>query len=271
MSVAGTVLFAFYALLGLLFVSATRSWLGLLGVPLLVLTQYFVTIRLALWRLGGNGVTREKMPELYERVELLAEEMNVAMPEIYIGDMATMNALALGRRKRGGIVLSQSLIRQLGDEELEGVIAHELSHLKNRDSIITNLGNSIAVLFSSGILLIFFLVSLDSEHPHLVQLVGVVTSAIVHLFIQIFVRAISRYREYVADDDAVRATGNPRAMISGLEKVRKENQRPDAPDVNPNLSALCFSGGKRGVLAFLLSTHPSMEKRIQRIRTNYLE
>jgi len=267
MVVASTVLMGVYAIVGLVFFGIGGIWTAVVGLPLLVAIQYFWTVQRPLWREESREITPEDFPELHKRADSLAEEFGIAKPTIYLSENDHMNARAHGRRGSGKVFLNRGLIERLSLDELEPILAHEFAHLKNRDSILMNLGVSIVSIVSSVLFLLFLLASLDSEHPWLVRLVGAAVSICVHFFLLIFVGVISRYREYVADEDAVQATGRYDGMQSALTKLRAEKQRVDETDMSARRGAISFVDFSGGVAGRLLATHPSLDKRISRIES----
>jgi heat shock protein HtpX len=123
-----------------------------------------------------------------------------------------------------------------------------------------------ATMLSTGILVFSWFAALDSDSPHVVRLAGVTVSAATQFILLVFILVISRYREYVADYDAVRYTENPAAMESGLEKLLKYQETTHSQVSGMTAQAVSFTNSQPGFLAFLLSTHPPLEKRIDRVR-----
>jgi heat shock protein HtpX len=265
MAIASTVLMAVYALFGLFFFSAGGVVGVAIGLPLFIGIQYFVTVQLPLWTEESQEITPEEFPELHERADRLAEEFEIAKPAIYLIPDDRMNAFAHGRRGSGKVFLNSGLIEGMSIDELEPVLAHEFAHLKNRDSILMGLSTTTVSLISSGLFILFLIVSLDSEHPWLVRLVGAGVSIFVHIFLLIFVGMMSRYREYIADEAAVRATGKYNGMQSALRKLRAEKQEIETSDMSARRGAISFVDFTDGIVGRILATHPSVDKRISRI------
>lgn len=263
MIVAGTVLTSIYAVIGVLLFAAAGLVPAVLGLSILILLQYVATVELPLWFTEADEINRADSPEFYDRMNSLSDDMDIAMPQLYLIDMDQPNAFALGRRGSGKVILSRSLTNSLTLPEIESVVAHEFSHLKHRDSILMGLGTSIVQLLSLSVLVMFLLASTQTERPWIARLLGVVVSTVVNLLLMLFVRVLSRYREYVADEDAVRYTGNLDAMVSALSKIR-EGSEGDR-DLYTAQAAICFSGLSGSGVSRLWSTHPTMEKRIARI------
>lgn len=195
----------------------------------------------------------------------IAKEFDIPKPKIYLVENERLNAFALGRRGSGKVFLNRGLVQRLPLDELEPIVAHEFAHLRNRDSILMGLGTSIVTIVSAGLFILFLLASLDSEHPWLVRLVGAAVSIGVYFFLLIFVGVVSRYREYVADEDAVRVTGRYDGMRRALEKLRTEKRRTDDANMSASRSAISFVDFSGGIASRLFATHPSLDKRISRI------
>lgn len=264
MIIASTVLLGVYAAFGLVVFEAGGLVAVSVGLPVFVAGQYMMA-QLPILREETTEIDGENFPELYLRAEALSEEMNIEMPKLYISDTGNMNAFALGRRGKGKVVLTRSLLRELTLEEIEPILAHEFAHLENRDSILMGMGTSMVSLVSSVLFILFLIESMDSENRGLEQVVGAVVSGIVHLFLLLFVRMLSRYREYVADEAAVEITGRYEGMVSALSKISHQHQLQD-PDMSATRSAISFVGFSGGLASSLFATHPSPSKRISRIQ-----
>jgi heat shock protein HtpX len=148
-------------------------------------------------------------------------------------------------------------------DELEGILAHELAHVDDRDVVVMVVGQAIASIVG---LAVFLLVeAVTDDVPIVGFLVSYALSVVSQLLVMLFVLAISRYRELVADEDAATHTGKPAALASGLAKVVEVGRQEEAPDPDGDVSALCFFGGKRGLLARVFAAHPPAEARIERL------
>lgn len=266
MLVASTVLAGVYAFIGLLLAANGGIWLVAVGLPVIIGVQYLITVQIPLWGAGTYELTTDQYPELHERATKIAEEMGVAKPGIYLREGEEMNAFALGRRGHGKIFFTTGILQELQIDELEPILAHEIAHLKNRDSILMSLGTSIVTAVSSLILFIFLIASTQSKRPWLVRTVGGITSVCVHLFLLFFVRVLSRYREYVADEAAVRSTGKYDEMINGLTKINSQQRQLRHSDMSATRRAICFANFSSGLAGKLLATHPSTTKRISRLK-----
>ncbi len=208
-----------------------------IGLGIAVCTNvfaYFFSDKIALASSGAQRVSREQVPRLYEVMERLAAKARLPVPTLYVVADAAPNAFATGRNPRhASVAVTQGLLELMNDDELEGVIAHELSHVRNYDILISSVAATLA-------------------------------GAIVWL-LQL---GLSRQREFSADETGARMVGQPYGLISALQKLGAYNQRIPTTSVSPSTSALCivkplFGGG--GVSS-LFSTHPPLEKRIQALR-----
>ena len=270
MVLAGTILFGFYALVGALAAPVVGIPVVLAGSVLFVGVQYKLGKWLALRSVGAEDIDAAEYPELVDRFETLSDDMDVETPAFKRGRMGTPNAFAVGRKGSGVVVVSEVMLALYEDghmslAEMEGVLAHELAHVKNRDVVVLLLGQSIASIVG---LSVFFLVELVTDDiPILGFIVSYVLSIVAQMLVMVFVLAISRYREYVADADAAEYTGNPDALARALATIKQVGESDQAADVDASTAAMCIFGGKRGLLDRVFATHPPMEKRIERLQS----
>ncbi|MFB6117496.1 M48 family metallopeptidase [Halosegnis sp.] len=267
MAIVGSLLFVFYA------VAATVAYamfgggptvlaLVLVGSVLFVGVQYKVGKWAALRSVGAEELTRGDYPHIHDRVEALSRDMGIEKPELKIARMGVPNAFAVGRKGAGTVVVSEELIAALEPDELEGVLAHELAHIANRDVVMMVLGQGIASIVA---IVAQWAVLLTGDNDIADFFLAIVVGQLVQLLVMVFVLAISRYREYVADADARRAIGGGEPLASALEKISRGNERARDSAVDEQVNALCIFGQGSG-LAKLFSTHPPVEKRIERLR-----
>jgi heat shock protein HtpX len=262
MAVAGSILFGFYMLLAIVALSyGAPLILVLLGTVLFAGFQYKFGKWAALRSVGAEDMPRDRFPDVHDAVDRLCGEMDLEKPDLKVAEMGVPNAFAVGRRGAGVVVVSTELMHLLGPEELEAVLAHELAHIDNRDVVTMVMGQAVASLLGFAA---YFVVAFSREGGLGNILVGYLASIVVQSVAMVFVLAISRYREYVADDDAARHVGGD-AMASALEQISSAGTRGDA-EVNDNVSALCIFGGERSALERLFATHPPIEKRIAAVR-----
>jgi heat shock protein HtpX len=235
---------------------------------------YFFSDKLALWSSGAKPVSREELPRLYEVMERLAAKANLPVPKLYVVPEAAPNAFATGRNPRhASVAVTQGLLQLMNDDELEGVIAHELSHVRNYDilisSIAATLAGAITYLAHMGRFAAIFGYGSgrdnDREGGGLTALLMLILAPIAALLLQL---GISRQREYAADETGAKMVGQQFGLISALQKLGAYNQRIPS-NIPETTSALCivkpmFGGGS--VWASLFSTHPPLEDRIAALR-----
>jgi len=233
---------------------------------------YFFSDKIALYSSRAQPVSREQLPRLYEVMERLAAKANLPVPKLYLIPEAAPNAFATGRNPgHASVAVTEGLMQLMNDEELEGVIAHELSHVRNYDILISSIAAIIAgaithLAYMGRFAAIFgYGSSRDDDRG------GGGLTALLMLFLAPFAAmllqlGISRQREYAADETGARMVGQPYGLISALEKLGAYNQRIPS-NMPQTTSALCivkpFSSGS---LASLFSTHPPLEERIAALR-----
>ncbi|ELY89035.1 peptidase M48 Ste24p [Natrialba hulunbeirensis JCM 10989] len=260
MAFVGFVLFALYFAAALFF-SAMFPSIGLL--PILALS--IVVLPAAQYKFGKWMALRgtEEMPnegqyrEIHQMTESLSRDMGLDKPKLVVQDMGVPNAFATGRKGAGVVCVSNELIQLLERDELEGVIAHELAHLNNRDTITMILGQSVGMVVSYAV---FFFVRDDNNF-----LVAYAAMMIAQLLTTILVMAISRYREYVADDDARQYIGTGDPLARALEKISRGAEGRES-QVDETVSALCILNTDRSLMQKLFASHPPTEKRIEKLR-----
>jgi heat shock protein HtpX len=189
--------------------------------------------------------------------------MGVPEPRLMVTDMGVPNAFAVGRKNAGVVVVSTELMSLLERDELEGVLAHELAHIKNRDVVTMVIGQSIGMLVGY---VAYFAVLLGGERSMGSWIMAMVASSLANAMVMIFVLAISRYREYVADADAREAIGSGDPLARALEKISSGAEGRDSK-VDDSLSALCILNTDRSLFEKIFSTHPPTEKRISRLQS----
>jgi heat shock protein HtpX len=288
MAIAGSLLFGLYlAVAGVAYLLYGGGILPivLLGSLLLVGFQYKFGKWAALKSVGAEDMPEEgQYAEIHRAVERFSDRMGIDKPRLMVADMGVPNAFAVGRKGAGTVVVSTEIIQLLDRDELEGVLAHELAHISNRDVVIMLLGQSIASIVGIAVQ---YIVLFTGERNIASYFIAMFAGMIANMIVMIFVMAISRYREYVADSDAAKYTNNPAAMARALEKIsegakakqeaaaaaqaagggrsRGRGQQDDA-GVPDEVAALCIFEGDRGILRTIFATHPPVEKRIQRLQ-----
>jgi heat shock protein HtpX len=227
---------------------------------------YWFSDKIALSMSGGQPLAENQIPGLLEDVRDLCQGMGIPMPKVYISPQPQPNAFATGRNpKNSTICITQGLVQSLNREEIKGVIAHELAHIKNRDvltaTIAAVIAGAVSALANIGLL---FGGNDDEEKNPAVTLLLIILAPIAAFLIQM---AISRQREFAADEAAGRSTGNPQALANALVKINSIAQQVPM-NINPALSSLYIANPLRGNgFMELFSTHPPVEKRVERLLT----
>jgi len=231
--------------------------------------SYFFSDKIALMSSGAQPVTRQQLPRLYEVMERLVGKANLPMPKLYVIPQPAPNAFATGRNpKHASVAVTAGLMELMNDDELEGVIAHELSHVRNYDILITSiaatLAGAITWIATMGRWAMIFGGFGGSRNERngggLAALLMLIVAPIAALIIQL---GISRQREFAADASGAKMVGHPYGLISALEKLGAYNKRIPM-DVSPATASLFivapFSAGQ--ILSGLFSTHPPLSERI---------
>ena len=237
-------------------------------------TAYFFSDKIALMSSGAVPISREQSPRLYAVMERLAAKANLPMPKLYLIPQPAPNAFATGRNpSHASVAVTQGLMDLMDDEELEGVIAHELSHVRNYD-ILTS---SIAATIAGSVTWIASMARWglmfgglgggrdnDREGGGIAALLMLLLAPLAAMLLQL---GISRTREYQADASGAKMVGHPYGLVRALEKLGAYNKRIPM-DISPSTSALCIvaplSAGR--ALSRLFSTHPPLEDRIARLQ-----
>ncbi|OLD61686.1 MAG: protease HtpX [Acidobacteria bacterium 13_1_40CM_2_60_7] len=234
---------------------------------------YFFSDRIALWSSGAQPVTREEVPRLYEVVEGLAAKANLPVPKLYVIPEPAPNAFATGRNPRhASVAVTQGLLQIMDNEELEGVIAHELSHVRNYDILISSIAATIAGAITWvahwGPWLGMGGGEDERERGGGGTILAILMMILAPLAAMLLQLGISRQREYAADATGARMVGHPYGLVRALEKLGAYNNRIPTTTISPSTSALCIVKplfGSRGLSSWF-STHPPLEDRIAALR-----
>lgn len=239
-------------------------------VAIMMLVQYFLSDKLVLMSTKAKVVSPQEAPELHSIVERLSMLADMPKPRVAIMPTSVPNAFATGRNPQNAVVaVTQGLMRQLTTQEVEAVLAHEISHVKNRDVAVMTIASFFATV-ASFIVQNFFLISMgqDRENRGAGVLVYFV-SLLVYLISFFLIRALSRYREYAADRGAAFLTGSPGMLSSALKKISGNMKRVPEQDLRQaeGMNAFYIIPALTGdAFSELLSTHPSLEKRLDYLR-----
>jgi len=246
----------------------TAIWIFILLAVGMGLVQYFFSDKMVLWTTGAKVIAEDEQPELHRMVEKLCREADLPMPRIAIMQSPVPNAFATGRSPKHAVVAcTDSIMRLLSRDELEAVLAHELSHVKNRDILTMTLASFIAMI-ASMIMQSFFFSALfggNNREGGGAWIVIWIVSIIVYALSTLLILALSRYREFAADRGSAQITRNPRALISALSKIsgRIDVIPPGAKAKVEGANAFFIIPALSGnSIMELLSTHPPLEKRI---------
>ncbi|RLI78923.1 zinc metalloprotease HtpX [Archaeoglobales archaeon] len=246
----------------------------LLFAGIFLFIQYYFSDKLVLMGTRARIVSENDFPELYGIVRKLAMEANLPMPRVAIVDTPIPNAFATGRNPKNAVVaVTTGLLRTLNREEIEAVIGHELSHIKNRDVAVITIASFLSTVAFFIMRWAMFMGMFGGfgggrRENGLSSIALFTISALVWLISFLLIRALSRYREFAADMGSAFLTKNPRALISALVKIsgKMEYVNPDAKKEIEGMNAFFIIPAVSGKsLLSLFSTHPPIEKRIERL------
>lgn len=271
-------------LVGYLFMGSYGFWFGMGMAGLMVFGSYFFSSKLALAVHHAKPYDEHTMPEyagIYQTLALVAKKADIPVPKLYVVDSDTPNAFATGRNpKNSAVAVTTNLVKLLDPDELEGVIAHEISHIGNRDILITSIAAFLAAALSIFARFAFFgFGSSRREHNNPVMLVISIVALFLAPFAAVIIRfAISRTREYQADASGAEITGQPLRLATALQKLNEGP--PSELGSNPAFSSLWIAdplradaekqntrpqGGSGGFWKRLFSTHPPVGERVRRL------
>lgn len=228
--------------------------------------MYWASDRIAIAATRSKPVTEAEAPDLYAIVRELAAEAQAPMPRIYVSEMAQPNAFATGRNpEHAAVSVTRGILEILDRRELRAVLAHELSHVMNRDILVSTIASAIASAFTYLAYMAFFFGGDDDENPLgivgflLIWLVAPLAAGLIQM-------AVSRSREYQADESGALLSHDPEALAGALLKLEAVSKQVPAP-VNPAQAHLFIVNPLRaGGVATLFSTHPPTEDRVRRLR-----
>jgi heat shock protein HtpX len=279
-------MFLSFAILGVLYVIflSVLAYLGLGFVPitivagLMILAQWYFSDRIVLWSSGAKIVTRDQFPELHDLVERTVARNNLPKPKIAVINTRMPNAFATGKGPRSSVVaVTTGLIDILDTSELESVIAHELTHIKNRDVLVLTL----ASLFST---VAWYLMQFGfygglygggmgyggnrNNNSAGAMLIVIAVAMLTWIVSFLVIRAISRYREYAADRGSAQMTGKPIKLANALMKISGTMKNIPTKDLRQKegLNAFFIVPALSGsTIGNLFSTHPPVQKRVEKL------
>ena len=227
---------------------------------------YFFGSKIILWSYQAKIVSTQEAPRLHKAVQEICLKSDLPMPKIAIVKTATPNAFATGRNKKNAVVAATTgLLDILDDEELKGVLAHEMAHVKDRDILVMTVAATIAGAISFAARMLWFnsLYSRRREGDQWIILLVAITVPIAAMLTQL---AISRSREYKADHEGAMLIQRPRALARALAKLEESNKRRPIDKGNPASTSLFIVNPFRGgSFVSLFSTHPPIKERIRRL------
>jgi heat shock protein HtpX len=267
--------FLLMGVLTALFVFIGRMWAGTHGMIIAFVLacgmnffSYWFSDKLVLAMHRARPISESESPELYDMVDRLAHQGGIPMPKLYLVNMDTPNAFATGRNpEHAAVAVTSGLMRILNSGEVEGVIAHELSHVKNRDILIGTIAATMAgaIMFIASMAryaAIFGGASRDDDNRGGIGLLIVaIVAPIAALFIQM---AISRSREYQADKSGAMMSGNPMGLANALLKLERGNELVPT-ETSPATAHMFIVSPLSGGFAGLFSTHPPIQDRVEKL------
>jgi heat shock protein HtpX len=248
-------------------IGGSQGALIALGLALVFnFAMYWASDRIAIAATRSKPVSEAEAPQLYATVRELAAEARAPMPRIYISEMAQPNAFATGRNpEHAAVSVTQGILQILDERELRAVLAHELSHVLNRDILVSSIAAAIGSAFTYLAYMAFFFGGDDDESPLgglgfiLIWLVAPIAAALIQM-------AVSRSREYQADESGAILSHDPDALASALLKLEETSKRVPA-QVNPAQAHLFIVNPLRGGgVATMFSTHPPTGDRVRRLQ-----
>ncbi len=258
------LLFALYLVFGAYMANAGMfPFLAVMGI--FMVAQFFFSDKLALYTMGAREVSEDEYPELHAMIGRLSQQADLPKPTVAVTDSRVPNAFATGRSKKNATVcVTTGIMNTLDDDELEGVMAHELAHVKNRDVMVMTIASFLSTI--AFMVVRWGWLFADDDNPS--GFIAVIASLVVWIISFFLIRALSRYREYAADRGAAVITGNPGALASALMKISGRMDKVPDQDLRDQseMNAFFIVPIKKGVIANLFSTHPRTEKRIEKLQ-----
>ncbi|ADQ65730.1 zinc metalloprotease HtpX [Halogeometricum borinquense] len=262
------LLFALY----IVFVGAlvyTDSFIVLPFVAVFLFAQFFFSDKLALYSMGAKKVSEDEYPELHATISRLSQQADLPKPKIAVVDSRVPNAFATGRsQNNAAICVTTGLMRMLDSDELEGVLAHELAHVKNRDVMVMTIASFLSTVAFMIVRWGFWFGGGNRDRQGGGIIAAIAVSLVVWIVSFVLIRALSRYREYAADRGAAVITGQPSALASALMKISGGMDKVPQDDLREQseMNAFFIIPIKSDFIGRVFSTHPSTENRIERLR-----
>lgn len=262
------------AFMSVLVALVAQTFAGGFVVPMLFvfgfnILAYFFSDKLALASSGAQPVTEQELPEVYSILRNLTMQAGMPMPSVNVINSQQPNAFATGRSpKKAAVAVTTGILQTLNRDELEGVLAHELAHVGNRDILISSIAAMMAAALSLFARMAFWFGGSRNRDNPLSAIVGLLSLILAPIAAMLIRFAISRTREYQADETGAELTGRPMQLAYALEKIASGTERIPM-NVNPATSQLFIDNPLKAVrgsgISRLLSTHPPVEQRIDRL------
>lgn len=240
----------------------------LIGSLIYILFSYYSSAKLSLSMNGAQEIQKRDNPRLYRIVENLTITDGLPMPKVYVIEDKGLNAFATGRNpKHASVAITTGLLDALDDKELQGVMAHELGHVKNYDIRVSMIAFALVAVVGiiSDVILRSFWFRDDDNNSQITMLIGIAAAILAPLIAMFIQLSISRKREYLADATGALTTRYPEGLIGALQKIQQGGSTMKRQ--NSSTAHLFFANPlKKGFVAGLFSTHPPLEDRIARLQ-----
>jgi heat shock protein HtpX len=274
-----------FAILTVLYITflSVLVYLGIGYIPIIIiasamiLAQWYFSDKIVLWSSGAKVVLKEQEPELHELIERIVARNNLPKPRIAVIETNMPNAFATGRGQKSSVIaVTRGLLDILDTEELEGVISHELTHIRNRDALILTLASLFSTVawylmqfgFYGGLYGGGYGVGGRDRNGGGIMLIILLVAMLTWVISFLIIRAISRYREFAADRGSAQMTGKPVKLANALLKISGTMKRIPTKDLRQveGLNAFFIVPALSGsTIGNLFSTHPPVEKRVQKL------
>ncbi len=280
----GLVFVAFVIIMGSIFTQLGFGFFVVIAV-IFAGVQYFFADKIALWSMNAHKVSEAEAPELHDMVARLAQQANLPKPSLAIAETSIPNAFATGRDQRHAVVcVTRGILNRLSAPEMEAVLAHELTHIINRDMMVMTIANFFSMLVALMMRSLFYSMLFggmggggygrrgNNNNGAAIELLAFAVTAVAYVISFLLVQALSRYREYAADRGSALITGQPGNLMSALMHISDSMTSGRIPDRDlrqtEGVSALCIMPALNGKndLAELLSSHPSLQHRIAKLQ-----
>jgi heat shock protein HtpX len=261
------LLFALY----IVFIGVLSQFTNLLVIALVMgtfsLGQFFFSDKLTLWSMGAKEVSEDEYPELHRMLGRLSQQADLPKPKVAVMDSRVPNAFATGRsQNNAAVAVTTGLMKTLDKDELEGVLAHELAHVKNRDMMVMTIASFLSTIAFLVVRWGWWFGGGDDDSPQV--WVAIVASLVVWIVSFLLIRALSRYREFAADRGGATITGKPSALASALMTIDSGMSKVPKRDIREQseMNAFFIIPLKGDFIGKVFSTHPSTEARVERLR-----